>query len=392
MPAAETTSELEDPPVLTRGFAALLAATLAFGLAHSAYFLLPKYLELELGANPSEIGGISSLTWFANVALVGFVGVWIDRRGRLPLAYAGAALMTLTGLGFLRVDALGPWLVFLRVVHGFAFTLFFVAASTLAADLAPPRKLGQALGIFGAMMVSTNALAPAAAEWLANAAGWSAVFGATAATAALSALLLVAVREPSHERGETREIPGLRSVFARPGIGPMLLASGLAGVTFGALFTFHQPYALSLGIARVSDFLVAYSLAAVVMRGVFGGVADRVGRIEVTRFALVLYGAAPIAMVLLGATGFSWIGALLGLAHGLFYPALNALVVEGAESDVRGKIMAIYNGAFNVGFAGGSLALGYVAEASGYGAVFALGGVASFAALAALARRSPTRS
>ena len=281
VPTAETASEPDDTPVLTRGFAALLAATLAFGLAHSAYFLLPKYLELELGANPSEIGGISSLTWFANVALVGFVGVWIDRRGRLPLAYAGAALMTLTGLGFLRVDALGPWLVFLRVVHGFAFTLFFVAASTLAADLAPPRKLGQALGIFGAMMVSTNALAPAAAEWLANAAGWGAVFGATAAMAALSALLLVAVREHPHERGETREVPGLRSVFARPGIAPdASRVRALAGVTFGAMFTFHQPYALSLGIARVSDFLVAYSLAAVVVRGVFGGVADRLGRMR----------------------------------------------------------------------------------------------------------------
>ncbi len=391
VPSAETVSELEDPPVLTREFVALLAATLAFGLAHSAYFLLPKFLELELHANPSEIGGISSLTWFASVALVGFVGVWIDRRGRLPLAYVGAGLMTLTSLGFLGVDSLGVWLVLLRIVHGFAFTLFFVAASTLAADLAPPRRLGQALGIFGAMMVSTNALAPAASEWLANAAGWDAVFEATAAMAILSGLLLIAVRERPHTRGEAREVPGLRDVLARPGIVSILLASGLAGVTFGAMFTFHQPYALSLGITRVADFLVAYSLAAVIMRSLFGGVADRLGRIEVTRFALAIYGTAPIAMFALGAMAYSWIGALLGLAHGLFYPALNALVVEGAEDDVRGKVMAVYNGAFNVGFSIGSLALGYVAEAAGYGAVFTLGGICSFAALALLARRA-TRS
>lgn len=388
---AETTNELEDPPVLTAEFAALLAATLTFGLAHSAYFLLPKYLELELHANPSEIGGISSLTWFANVAIVAFVGVWVDRRGRLGFAYVGAALMSATGVGFLGVDALGPWLVFLRVVHGFAFTLFLVAASTLAADLAPPRRLGQALGIFGAMMVSTNALAPAAAEWLADAAGWDAVFATTAGMAALSGLLLLAVRERPHTRGTTREVPGLGSVFARPGIAPILWASGLAGVTFGALFTFHQPYALSLGIARVSDFLVAYSIAAVIVRGVFGGVADRLGRLLVARAALVVYGAAPIAVVLLGASGFSWVGALLGLAHGLFYPALNAVIVEGAEDDVRGKVMAVYNGAFNIGFSIGSLALGYVAEASGYGLVFVLGGVCSFAALALLARRAPER-
>ena len=386
---AVTTSEPDDAPVLTGEFAALLAATLAFGLAHSAYFLLPKFLAIELHASASEIGWVSSLTWFANVALVAFVGVWIDRRGRLVFAYLGAALLALTCLGFLLVHALGAWLVCLRIVHGFAFTLFFVATSTLAADLAPPRRLGQALGLFGAMMVSTNALAPAAAEWLADAAGWPTVFAATAGMSALSGLLLLAVRERPHSRGETREIPGLRAVFARPGLAAVLVASGLAGVTFGAMFTFHQPYALSLGITRVSDFLVAYSLAAVIVRGLFGGVADRLGRLQVARAALIVYGASPIAMVLLGAAGFSWIGALLGLAHGLFYPALNAVVVEGAPDDVRGKVMAIYNGAFNVGFSLGSLALGYVAEASGYGLVFTLGGVSSFAALAVLARRAP---
>lgn len=390
---AEAPLDLDDAPVLTGEFAALLAATLAFGLAHSAYFLLPKYLAIELHASASEIGWISSLTWFANVALVAFVGVWIDRRGRLLFAYLGAGLMTLVCVGYLTVDSLGPWLSFLRVAHGFAFTLFFIAASTLAADVAPPQKLGQALGLFGAMMVSTNALAPAAGEWISDAAGWPAMFAATAAMAALSGVLLLAVREHPHARGEAREIPGLASVFGRPGLATILVASGLAGVTFGAMFTFHQPYALSLGISRVSDFLVAYAIAAVFVRALLGGVADRLGRLLVAQFSLAVYGAAPIAMVLLGATGFSWIGALLGLAHGLFYPALNAVIAEGAEDDVRGKVMAVYNGAFNVGFSVGSLALGYVAEAAaaagsdGWGLVFTLGGVASFAALALLALR-----
>ena len=386
MSTAELESVAEDEPILTGEFAALLAAVLAFGLAHSAYFLLPKFLAVELHASASEIGGISALTWFANVALVAFVGVWVDRRGRLPFAYIGAALMAATCLGFLFVHSLGWWLVFLRIVHGFAFTLFFIAASTLAADVAPARRLGQSLGLFGAMMVSTNALAPAIAEWLSEAAGWPVVFVATSAMAALSGLLMLAVRERPHSRGALREIPGLSSVFARPGMPVVLGASALAGVTFGAMFTFHQPYALSLGISRVSDFLVAYSIAAVIVRGLFGGVADRLGRMRVARFALVVYGASPIAMVALGASGFSWIGALLGLAHGLFYPALNAVIVQDAQDDVRGKVMAIYNGAFNVGFSIGSLALGFVAEAEGYSWVFILGGAASFGALALLAR------
>ena len=388
---AEAPLDLDDAPVLTGEFAALLAATLAFGLAHSAYFLLPKFLAVELAASASEIGWISSLAWFANVALVAFVGVWIDRRGRLLFAYAGAALMTLVCVGYLTIDSLGWWLSLLRVLHGFAFTLFFVAASTLAADVAPPRRLGQALGLFGAMMVSTNALAPAAGEWISNHFGWTAMFAATAAAAALSGALLLGVREHPRARGEAK-VPGLASVFGRPDIATVLVACALAGVTFGALFTFHQPYALSLGIERVSDFLVAYAIAAVFVRAFLGGLADRLGRLRMSELSLALYGLAPIAMVSLGATAFSWIGALLGLAHGVFYPALNALVVENAADDVRGKVMAVYNGAFNVGFSLGSLGLGYVAEAAGYGALFGLGGAASFAALALLALRKPGRA
>jgi MFS family permease len=67
--------------MLTGEFVALLVALLVFGMAHSAYFLLPKFLAVELHAGAAEIGWISSLTWFANVASVAFVGVWIDRRG-----------------------------------------------------------------------------------------------------------------------------------------------------------------------------------------------------------------------------------------------------------------------------------------------------------------------
>ena len=36
-----------------------------------------------------------------------------------------------------------------RVLQGISYTLYFVAAATLVADLAPASRLGQALGWFG---------------------------------------------------------------------------------------------------------------------------------------------------------------------------------------------------------------------------------------------------
>jgi len=371
---------------------ALLAAVVTFGFAHSAYFLLPKFLALELHADASQIGVYSSAMWFANVALVPFAGLWIDRRGRMPFAFLGAAVLVGTCASFLAVDRLGPFLLALRIAHGVAFTFFFVATQTLAADLAPPARLGQVLGYYGSGFVLTNAVAPAVAEWVAARAGWPTVFGATTALAALSGLLLLFVRERrATPHGDGSPVPGIGAALARTGFARVMGVSALAGVGFAAMFTFHQPFALSLGIERVSDFFVAYSVTAGIVRGPFGSLADRAGRMRVTRFSLAIYAVAAFAMIALSRIGLVWTGALLGVAHGLFYPALNAVALEGAGSNVRGKVTALFNGSFNVGFSFGSLALGYIALAWGYPPLFALAGVCSLAALGLLFRRAPER-
>ncbi len=374
---------------IPRQLGALLIASIAFGFAHSTYFLLPKYLEVELHADASQIGLYSAIAWVANVVLASFAGVLIDRRGRMPFAYFGAVAMALTGAGFLAVDSLGPLLFALRVAHGVAFTFFFVATQTLAADLAPPERLGQVLGYYGSSLVLTNAVAPAAAEWLAGRAGWEWVFAATAALALLSVVLLLFVREHSTHHDDGGEVPGILATFARPRFARVLLVSSLAGVAFAAAFTFHQPFALSLGIERVSDFFVAYSVTAMVVRGPLGGFMDRGGRLRVTRVSLVAYALGSLAMFELGRIGLLPPGALFGLAHGLFYPSLNAVALEGAGPGERAKVTGLFNGAFNVGFSGGSLALGYVALDLGYVPVFGLAAVSSVLALALVPRRGP---
>ncbi|HUK63655.1 MAG TPA: MFS transporter, partial [Dongiaceae bacterium] len=166
--------------------------------------------------------------------------------------------------------------------------------------------------------------------------------------------------------------------------------AALTGVAFAAAFTFSQPFALSLGIQRVSDFFVAYSITAVVVRGPFGSWADRAGRLRVTRFALVAYAIASFATIQLESLGLVVSGVLFGIAHGLFYPALNAASLEGAGPELRAKLTGLFNAGFNAGFSGGALGLGIVAHARGYGPAFGLAGVCSLLALG-LVPRAPRR-
>jgi MFS family permease len=292
-------------------------------------------------------------------------------------------------LAFLFVTEPGPYLYAVRAVQGIAYTLYFVAAGTLVADLAPPSRLGQALGWFGAGGLVMNAVATLIAESVAAHFGWHAVFYAAAASGFSGALLSLGLREP--ERAAPAAIavtdaPRLPSVSRHA----VLWGAGAGGAAFGALFTFTQPLALSLGDTNISPLFGGYTAAALLVRLGFGNLADRVGRAGVGGGALGIY-ALVVAMTAGLARG--WLAPLgvgFGLAHGAFYPSLNALALEGVERGQRGSAGAWFNAAFNAGAGIAMLGCGWLARVEGYRFVFALVGVitlVSVTALAAPARR-----
>jgi MFS family permease len=120
----------------------------------------------------------------------------------------------------------------------------------------------------------------------------------------------------------------------------------------------------------VRSFFVAYAIAAVVMRVGFGGLIDQAGRRRVVLVTLALYAVVVAAMSALEPGWLAVFGAGLGIAHGLFYPAYNALAFEGMGVQERGKVIGLFQAGFNVGSSCGTLALGELAERAGYPAVF----------------------
>lgn len=378
-------------PLLTPQFALVLVATATFGLAFSTYFLLPKYLAVELLADPMTIGGVNAVSMLASVIAMPVIGVQVDRHGRKLYGVLGAFTFALSSIGFLWVDSVGPLLWFLRAVQGAAFTLYYVSVSTLATDLSPPQRLGQAIGLFGAVMISTNALGPALAEWGADAFGWRSVFAGTAVSATLATFLTSLIPEPPG-RHEHDEHSSMLEVLRRPGLPRVLAVAILAGITMGGVYTFYQPWALTRGIDQVSSYLIGFAVCAMVVRVGLGGLADRLGRLRVATVALFFYVAAPFSLIWVDVFGLFIAGSMLGLAHGLFFPALNAVALDCARENERGKAMATYHGAFNIGFAAGSYLLGFVVVATSYPTVFTLAGVTCFAGFVLLTTVSRRRA
>jgi predicted MFS family arabinose efflux permease len=80
---------------------------------------------------------------------------------------------------------------------------------------------------------------------------------------------------------------------------------------------------------------------------------------------------------------------MMGLGHGIAYPAVTALAIERADASSRGMVVSIIHGAFNGGHAFFAYALGLIAAEWSYEVAFwTAGGVTlSGALLLGLTRR-----
>lgn len=373
-------------PWFTTDVALLLVAASTWGFAFSSFYLLPSFLMQELGAGPAEIGLVVGILGVSTVVFTLLAGSRIDRMPRRRAMIAGALVMSVAALGFTRVHSLGYVIDVLRVLQGTSYALVVTAVAALIAELVPHERLSQALGLSGASMLVMNALAPAIAEPLAAFAGWRVVFMVAAGAALVSAALAARIREPARHLTIAGPRGGLLVLLRRPLAAQYAAIVALSGAAFGAVFAFQQPYALALGRARVGGFFVAYAAAAILVRVVFGHVPDRAGRHRVALFALLLYTAVVLAMADLRPAMLEVYGAVFGLAHGLFFPAINAMAVTACAPHERGRMMAIFTGSFSLGLWAGPTLLGIVAARAGYPAVFVLAAAGTLTAAIVLAR------
>jgi MFS family permease len=385
-PAAEPV-----PRWFTADLGRLLAAASVWGFAFSTFYLLPKFLAQELGADAAAIGFVGGVFSVATVVATPFAGWIVDRYPRRYAMAAGAALMVLGAGGFAAVHEVGPLLAVLRVGQGLSYALVVTAVGTLVSDVVPRERLNQALGFSGASMLIMNAVAPAVAEPLAAAYGWTIVFQIAGGAAVVATVLAVQVREPSFARGEPGR-GGMLALLRQPIARHYAAVVALNGATFGAVFTFEPAYALELGRARVGGFFIAYACAAIVVRLVFGGIPARLGSYRIARGSLALYATVVLALAAAGPRALEPLGALFGLAHGLFYPAVNAMAVTAVRPHERGRMIAVFTGAFALGLATGALPLGHLAAAGGYPLVFVTVAGGTLIALAILVASPPLRA
>ena len=360
-------AHLLSPRLWSREYRQLLLIQFTFGLGFSTFYLLPKYLRQIYGANAATIGKVTGVALLAAVATAPIAAAWVARGKRRAPAVAGLAVLAASALAFAFVDSIGWLIVLLRVAQGTAFTLFTTTIVTKVAEIVPGGRLSQGIGYLGLAALITNALSPVIAEPFAETLGWPAVFALAALwciAAAMGAWHIedVATSDvlPKADFGAALSKP-LRGIY---------YAAMICGVALGVMFTYAQPLALQRGAHRVGTFFFGYAVLAAGVRVLAGNAADLIGRRRVSIFATAAYALVLLLSARVGPSSLFWSGAGLGFAHGLLYPALNALAFELSGASTRGVVAATFTGAFSLGYALSVMSLGFVADAWGLPTVF----------------------
>jgi MFS family permease len=345
-----------------------LLVQMAYGYAFSALLITPKYATAALYASPDEVGTLAACAGVAIAVTSPLLGRWLDGGGARAAMLWGSFVLGVSTLLFASTTELGPALYGLRALHGVASALITSATGAFVAAIVPAHRHGRAFASAGAAALMMNAVAPVVTEHLAEVVGWRTAFelaGTIALAGAAMATLLptlegtpVSVRDPRVPRAKG-------SFWSAVGAGAFA-----AGMGFGMLSTFTQPYALALGGRHVSALFTGYTVTVLVVRVGLGGVVDRLGRLPCAVAALVIYMLTTAYAAALTPDGLFVLGLGFGVAHGLVWPSLSALTVERAPRGHAASALARLYGSFSLGGLLAVWAGGWLVKGAGYPVTF----------------------
>jgi MFS family permease len=376
--------------LLTRPFVLLIIAVCLGAHAVNLFVLAPRHLR-GLGLGEASIGIVQGAFPLASLVAMLLLPRIVERFGRRRTLVGGMLLCAAGSLSFLVAADLAL-LVPARAIQGMGWASVLVSSTIITSEIAPPGRLGEALGIAGVLTLLAMAMGPLLGEALVAWGERSAhdpPFASLFVAAGLFALAGGAVGRSLPETGGTRRAEPRDTPRFRP-TWTLLAAFFGAAMGFGAVVSFLADYTHLVGVASMAPFFQSYVAMAIGARLTLGSLSDRIGRKAVIVPALLVQGVALGGLAWLKEAWLLWpLGVLFGLAQGLYYPALQALIVERSPADVRPRAIASSNFAFAAGMALSAFTNGAFAARAGYPAVYLEVGLAAWAGVALVLLERP---
>jgi len=351
------------PPLWTRDFIFAFAAN--FLMAFAFYLLIPTlpiYLTAHLHASKAMAGLVMSVYVIAALVMRPFSGFLIDHFSRKSLYLISYALFVAFSVAYLGVAVIAGFFV-LRLLHGFVWGTITTSGNTLAIDLAPSERRGEAIGYYGMSMNIAMAFGPMVGILFSEHGPFVNVFIASIASGVLGLLLAFLIKAPRKAPQVSRAISLDRFLLIK-GI-PSGVALLFITVSYGMILAYASMYGKEQHIADTGFFFVALAVGIILARLFTGKLLDRGLCVHVGIVGGVV---AAISLLVLGLVPFSFCyftcAFFLGLGYGMSFPAVQTIIVNHGDHHQRGTANSTFFTAFDLGVGVGMLLGGQIAQHS----------------------------
>ncbi|MYS87513.1 MFS transporter [Streptomyces sp. SID5474] len=355
----------EARPILGRSMVATIVS--ACGAMASFYLLLsvvPLYVAEGAGGSAGAAGLVTGALMASTVAAELAVPALLARFGYRAVFVLGLLLLGLPTMA-LAVSASLPLVVGVCLLRGGGLGILMVVGTALAAELVPPERRGEGLGLYGAAVGVPAILGLPLGLWLSEHLGytWVFVIATVLSLGAVGSTIGLPTNRPAVSTARGGVLGGLRSGgLARPAI-------SFAACTFaaGVIVTFLPLAVSSRELPLITAALLVQSGATPMARWWAGWFGDRHGHarlfapsIAATALgtALLARPGAPVA-VLVGA-------AVFGAGFGAAQNVTQSLMFERVPASDFGRVSALWNLAFDAGMGIGAVGFGVLIGAAGY--------------------------
>ena len=302
----------------------------------------------------------------------------LARFGYRDAMGAAVILLTTPTLALLWSSSITT-IVLVSLARGAGLAILVVAGTALAAELAPPDRRGESLGLYGIAVSLPAIVGLPLGIWIAEHIGFDQVF-LIATGIGLLALLRVTIlptnRPATSNRGSMLSALG-NGRLARPTL--IFLTTALAS----GIFVTFLPLAVgdgNHGIATIA--LLAQTATTALSRWWAGLVGDRLGASHLLLPAMLLCAGGAAAMVATTSPLFVIGGmTLFGIGFGIAQTSTLSMLFERVPSSEFGRVSALWNISFDAGMGIGAVGFGILADLTGYPGGFAVVAAILIAAL-----------
>lgn len=375
---------MSDPPLPLRpgvAFAGVFAVTLAGLLAVGAVLpVLPRYVHGPLASGDVAVGVVIGAYAVTGLLLRPFAGHFADRHGRRLTVLLGS--LAAGSAGFLYLLPLGvPGLIGARLVLGAGEGAVFTAGSAWIVDIAPPRRRGRVIGLYGLAIWTGLSIGPLIGELLLSASGYTLVWLFAGAVPLLGAAIALRLPDPY------RPVPqaGRRPLIAREAVRPGA-ALALASVGYATVAAFVVLLLDSRDVGNGAAVFGVFAATVVLTRLIGGDLPDRIGPARVATAAAGVEALGLATIALAHSFPVAVAGALaMGAAFSLLYPSLALIVVGRVDESRRAAALGTFTAFFDAGVGFGAPAAGAAAALAGYEGAFLFAAVVALVSMTTVA-------